>query len=406
MSFLIVPILTRAMTPAEYGVIGLYSIFQMFVVRAFSLGTPAAISREYYVVGEDNLRKSTSTALLFYFAAGLLITVLIAPIRHWLTAKTGVSGFWLLMLGAFATLNWITSTSDIIIRAKSWSAIYAAINVIAPIIDAVISCVLVVFFHLSFNGRFIGALAELVFRAIASLGVLRYAGLLGRSFDLRMLMALVAIGSPLIVYSLGDWGIAQASGLILSALRPMGALGVLTVAITISGAVAILQQGLSQALTPWIMSQLKDGTAPALRRIGTVTVIVDVAGGIAVFAIYVALRILFPLLVGPKFSHVLTVLPWILTARYCSLIFATRYPLFVYFGKTKILAATLIAAGAISVPVTIWLTPRYGAMGAALGYALGYILRLAFGIACGHGLARIEYFSWLSNWRMRRIRGG
>ena len=398
LSFLTIPILTRTLTPEDYGIIGFYTIIQVLIFKTFSFGAVAAISREYFTLKTDRVKDLMSTGILFFLAVGAVITILMIPSLGWVSRASGVPEIWLSLIGLSCTLAWTVSAADWVARAKVWPHITAALSMGGALVDTIGSCLLVAVFHWGFHGRLFGALLALIYRAGVALLLLHSLRLLRGSFSIPLLTGIIGLGAPLVIYSLTEWGLYEASALILRSTHDIGALGLLTVAISISNGVYLVQNGLSQSVSPWIMARLADGSQAAHNRIGLLTGLIDLSAAVVVATTYIALKILFPFLVGPNFAGVLPLLPWILVARYFTLIMVTRYPVYLYLGRTKTLTVIAIIACAFAVPTTFMLVKVAGALGAAIGNALGFALFAGLSTLYLRKLIHIDYLSGLARW--------
>ena len=79
-SFLLVPVYTRVLTPAEYGVLGLLLLLRAFLRPLNQLGLDESFLRFYYDCGDDAARRTlTGTTLVAIgLASGVVLSVLLA----------------------------------------------------------------------------------------------------------------------------------------------------------------------------------------------------------------------------------------------------------------------------------------------------------------------------------------
>ena len=79
-SFLLVPVYTRVLTPAEYGVLGLLLLLRAFLRPLNQLGLDESFLRFYYDCGDDAARRTlTGTTLVAIgLASGVVLVLLLA----------------------------------------------------------------------------------------------------------------------------------------------------------------------------------------------------------------------------------------------------------------------------------------------------------------------------------------
>ena len=83
-SFLLVPIYTRVLTPAEYGILGLLLVLRAFLRPLNQLGLDESFLRFYYDCGDDAARRTltgTTLAAIGLASGVVLVVLLLAPPR-------------------------------------------------------------------------------------------------------------------------------------------------------------------------------------------------------------------------------------------------------------------------------------------------------------------------------------
>ena len=78
LNFLLLPVYTRYLTPAEYGVIALLVVLEAVVKILFRWGVDSAFMRLYYDCSDDRSRQSLTSTIFFFMLALNGVLVLIA----------------------------------------------------------------------------------------------------------------------------------------------------------------------------------------------------------------------------------------------------------------------------------------------------------------------------------------
>ncbi|MFL6277045.1 MAG: lipopolysaccharide biosynthesis protein [Blastocatellia bacterium] len=198
---ILVPLYTRYLRAAEFGVLSLLTITLTLVTIVLKFGLNHAFFRHYYDTEDPaHRRRIVGSTLGFLLISSVLSTgllYLIAPQMSWLVFSGDASNASLLRLIFFISFFEIISViPDSILRANFKSAHYSALNITAFVVQLAVICYLVIFVEASVENVLRGRLIGSAFEAVIFFFVVRRD--LSLSFSSKELRGMLAFGTPLI----------------------------------------------------------------------------------------------------------------------------------------------------------------------------------------------------------------
>ena len=369
--FLLVPILTRLLAPAVYGVSDLVLAYSQFVVLVLVFGTDAALVRFFY--GEpdrDARRRMISTSLAFRLALGVAASAILAlaagAIAHSFLGSDAYRKY--VMLGAW-TLPWsliVLFGNDVLrVTFQPWK--FILLNVTQAAVTGLLSWYLVAERGLGVAGILYGKLVGDACAALLAVALIRLN--LTPRFNPGALRRMLAFGAPLVPASLAYGVISAADRYALQHDRSLAEVGVYAVAVKFFSLVMLGVQAFSLAFFPFAHARAASPEAPRIYAL--------------VMARYLAVASLGALAAGLFAPEALA---WLVPAAYRD---AARPALLLTFAavaygayyiaclgvqlslRTPLLIWTAIAGAAAAVAGNMTLTPRFGPIGAAAATLAG-----------------------------------
>jgi O-antigen/teichoic acid export membrane protein len=372
-SLILLPILTRYLSPGEYGALELVIVSAAQLVGVIQLGLGYAVFKAVLRDANDSDSRgcAITTAYVTVAAFGLVVSgglllfsdslagVLLGDAR----ARTAVR--WMLAKAFFEALAVVPMAR---LRVREESAKYGALNVGRLLFSlTAIAAVLAVF-----DGGLRAVIAVLAVEsalfALAATATARKD--LGYAYSSTALRGMLSFGLPLVPLSLGLTVLALGDRYLLRYFTTLDDVGRYAVGYKIAAALGVLIRAFQVAWPPILFSSAERPEASRFyaRVLTYVVFILSVAGlAISVFA-----RELVALLAGAQFSGAYVVVPFLalgqlgLAAYYATAV-GTNLT-----GKTYYQTFAALAAIAVLIGLGGLLIPPFGIIGAAIATASGY----------------------------------
>lgn len=381
LTFLLLPLYTHALSPSEYGRLGVILMVTTAAVILFSLGLEFSLFRNFFQLASDpqRQRRLVNSVWSFLIVASLASAcVLSAVIAPWLPPDAIVNPTELTIGFAGAALFVSATTVPLaLLRAQQRLRDYLVLNAISAVATAAFTLTLVVGFDAGVPGWLLAVLLANLTAAIAALRVVPWRR--PRPFDRDLVRATVLLGLPLIPHFLGQWALQLADRAVLAGIVSTATLGVYTLAATLSLPALILVQGLGQGFMPtYAAAATSDAERARLPSVVTVQ-------AVGVLAVCLTIALLGPPLVElaapATYDGARPLIPWIVLGyAFLGLYGIPMSGLSLGMGRTQFVWIATGAAAAVNLGLVYVLVPAYGILAAAIASAIGYLaLLLAVG---------------------------
>jgi O-antigen/teichoic acid export membrane protein len=373
--FMLLPVLTRVLSPADYGIVAMFTITVSILNALTGLNVHGALGVRYFQLEPEHFARYLKTCLLILAASSLVVAVLAICLGGWLEPVVLVPRAWLL-LAVLASAAQIATTIRLTLwQVRGRAARFAAMQIAQSALNAGLSLVLVLAFGMAWRGRVLGIVIAMSGCALVALMLLRRD--VRGAADKRDMRDALAFGLPLVPHTLGGLLIAATDRIMVANLLDVGQAGIYMVALQIGMTLGLATEAFNKVYAPWLMGALARTDANLERRIvrGTYLYFVIVALGALLLGLLAPP--LLGVLVGREFGAasgavIYVALGFAFGGMYYMV---TNYVFFA--SKTGQLALITAAAGIFNVLTTWVLIRTFGMVGAAQGFMLSQALLFA-----------------------------
>lgn len=366
---LTIPLFTRFLTPADYGVAGVLVVTNTLIIGFCDLGMSNAMAR--FSCDEKNPRKVFSSAQLAMVTVTVLVSaagiILAQPFSQFIFKSPNYSQE---VIFSFLTLPFTLAVTAPLMkwRLEHQAKKYAFFNVFRVVSLLVINVILVVIFKMGLKGYILGPLLNAAFYAFV-LWILTSREI-GFDFDRELFKKMIRFGFPFVLGLMAFWVIDWADRFILAKITNTSEVGLYTLGYTIGMAVMLFVGSFQTAWTPFYISVYKKRNA---KKIYTHALTYYSLGmGFIVLFVAVFSRDYFYFFTPAQFHSAYLVVPLI------SLAYALRgnYSIIGVGGflkKRPIFELTAdMAALAVNIGGMFLLIPIFGRLGAAWATLVSY----------------------------------
>jgi len=389
LQFAFLPLYTRYLTPAEYGVLALLLVTGQIAAVFSQVGMGAAMFREIIYVETDR-RTVESTTLLFLTTVSLAVGATAWSVSPWLSN--------LMFEGAdFTTLlRWTFATSAVGIveavllarlRIEQRPVLYSLLALARFVVGAVMVVVFLVILKRGLTG-----LVEAT-AITAGLFALVYLGFLLKDFRLTfsmpVLRRMLRYGLPLVPASVFGFSMASSDRYFLQHYRTAAQVGMYSLGYTIGQIVAFFVNAIQLAWPAHMFEIAKQPNAERqLARM--LTYYCAVVGAISLGVSLFAEEILWVMATAEYYESA-RVVPWVAGASALwGMSFMVNSGLTTR-DKMKYSGLLVSVVAIINLGLNFWLIPRYGIMGAAWATLVSYALLAVVQTAVNQMFWRIPY---------------
>jgi O-antigen/teichoic acid export membrane protein len=394
--FLLLPVFTHYLSPAEYGVSALIIVYTTLFNGIFSLGTGASIGIYYFEEEDETARArviwTTAAVLLVNCLLLTLIGFIFAPqFSRWMFGSTEFAYIIRLSLASL-TVSTMTVPFLAFLQMEERAKTYVLLTTISSLLTLLLSAIAVVYLRHGIAGMFEGGLIGAVVLLAGTLSVaLRH---LTFGLDFSRIRPLIKTGFPS-VFGVGafffiDWS----DRLMLDRFLGLGEVGVYSIGYSFGMVMSLAVAAFGNAWPPYFISFIakRDEASILFGRVMKYYVILF--GTVTLFFFLVARPVILAM-TAPEFHGAFTVVGLVAlsyTLKGCYLI---TLPPLVYEKKLYLQSGIEWAAAAINVVLNLLLIPVLRKEGAAVATLAAYFCLPVMTYFIGNRYLSIQY-EWKS----------
>jgi len=364
-SVVTISILTRYISPADYGIVNLYASFLLLLTPLISGGTLYPVSVEFFKKERKDYRVYFSNVLILLAVILLVVFGVVAACSPLIAQRLHIPIGWIILAPLTAFFITINEISIILARDQNQPWVFTGFSLGKTVLETGLSLVLVCLLGFLWQGRVAGSIiAPGVFVLLAVFFFSRWRFLTWQP-DRKLIKAIFFASVPYIFERFSVFILSSSDRFFIDAFDQKGTteVGLYGVGSQIATMNFMVIQALSGVYQPFVFKRLANQESAQARK-GTWLYI---AGCFAfMLLLYIAIPFVFRFLIGKEFQEGIRY-AYILTGAY--FMWAIYYGFLVYllFHYKSRLVLLIAAIGMlVSISLNLILVRQYGAWGATI----------------------------------------
>lgn len=389
--FFLLPIYSRYLTPEDYGVLALVSMFGEILFILTNMGQNTAIFRTYFQHDDPQDRETVITTSLWLiltlsFPIGLLALLLAKPLGSILTGSPAYTVWLMLGIGgvAFRTLQRMPFA---VLRAREESRRYALWSFVRTIVGLVLAIIFVVGLHLGGRGILFSQLLTELLLCLCLLP-LTLRGLTFR-FSRQDAQDMLGYGLYIVPSAFFSFLLQLSDRYFLKHYTSLHTVGLYSLGYRLGEILSFPMQAFQLAWPQFLFGHHKSPEAPALyARVSTYFVAVI---GFLWLAVSLLAEEAVKILAHPSFHEAYHVVPWVSGALLLQGLAYVGGAGINLHRKVKYRPLILAISAAVNVGLNFLLIPRFAMMGAAIATLASYAVQAILRILVSQRLYSVPY---------------
>ena len=373
--FLLLPVLTYYLTPADYGKLASFNSFFGLMGIFIGLSIQGAISVNYYKMKKEELASFVGNVIYILLSSLLLTLIIVTIFQHQITNYIGLEIKWLYIAAVMSFFSFIVLMNLSLWLVEQKPLFYGGFELFDTLIKLGFSLFFVISLLMTWRGRVLGMFIGAMLSAIISLILLYKRGYL--KFGLKEIYIKDALhfGIPLVPHQLSFWLRTGAIILLLNNFVGKDNTGLYSVGLQFVIPLSVLTVAFNKAWAPYLYRKLSDNP-----NIGDKNNIVKFTYS---YIIAITLLSLLLIWIAPMVIKLLLNKDFhgaSLFIKYLTIgvAFQGMYYMVVnyifYVKKTKYLAYITFGTSLVNVSLAYVLIQKNGALGAAQANAISMFL--------------------------------
>ena len=370
--FLLLPIITKYLTPTEYGIYGMYQVVLSFLLPFISMSLDIHITRNYFKVSDKELTKILNSIFLLLHIHMFFGLVFIFIISFFISNPFGIPNNTLYILPLIIYAQMLNTFNLTILRNQEKALQYGILQVVISIFNFSSVLLLILFFNFGWMSLVYGLL-------IGNLLTMFYSFIyLKNTYDLNLnsfysFKKIYTISLPLVFHLLGGSIIFLSDRVFIQQIEGLEKVGLYSIGSQFGMITMVVINSVILAINPWMYKKLAK-KENIIKEIYLLMGLFFFLGTV----IWIGSLFIFPFMVDDKYLEAKEVIFWVVLAfvfRGCYQLF---YNIILDSGKTNIFMYITSGAAILNLGFNYILINQNGMIGASQATALAFLVMLIF----------------------------
>ncbi len=368
--FLVLPIITRILSPAEYGIYVLFIAFAGVILPLTTLCVDSSILLNYFKVRQEDFRSYFSSGYVLIIASALLALILLLLLRHPISSMASFPDEWIIAVLVLCFFQYNSNLALNIFQVKREPRKYGLYSLSLTGTRNLLMLFFVVIIGMKWQGIVIGHLIAYFMFFLLSIYLFVSNKLFTKEIKREYIVDNIKVGYPLTLHATGAWLGSAATRIIIGGLLGTAAAGTFGAGATLGLVVGFVQDSFNKAYVPYLFSVLNEYSEKIEYELIKLTYAYNL--GLLLFA--VAFGILSSLFVEAIFGQAYGEAKQVVLLISLACAFDGMYKMYVnyifYTKKTQYIFLITLTAGILNVVLSYFTVKMWGLIGGALSLFL------------------------------------
>lgn len=397
--FILLPILTRYLTPAQYGEVAMFQVL-LGVLGAFvGITFVGAAGRKYYDINisKEELAEFIGSCIQLITIFSIIVFAVLFIFQNQFSSWLSLKPAYILFAALVAFCNVIISIRLDQWQIKKQAIKYGVLQISQSFLNMIISLLLVVLFMKGAEGRINAQIIVSGVFLVIALYLLNKDNLL-KIFKWRKeyFSEAFRFGMPLIPHIAGSFLLVSVDRIVINREIGLAEAGIYMVAVQLTAAIGIVFDAINKAYIPWLFEKLTENNHEDKEQIVKLTYIwfsLIMLGVIISFFIGPPLVVL---IAGEQYREAGKVIGWLALGQGFQGMYLMVTNYIFYSKKTGLLSVASISSGLLNLILLIVLVRILGLEGAAIAFAISMGIRFLLTWWIAHKRHPMPWFSFIN----------
>lgn len=392
--FFLLPVLTRYLSPAEYGILVMYQVIISFALPFVGMNMQNNITRNFFNKSQEYLAKLIFNLMIVLIATSTIAIVIIAVFFYFGGTVFTIPDRWVYVLPVLAMMNMINEFNLTIFRNQQRALTFGLYEILKTLLDFSVTLLLVIIYLKGWEGRVGGILVSSLVLGILGLIRLWKDRLVLFKVDFLQIREILIISLPLIPLTLGNMIISMSDRFFIERMVGMDALGIYSIGYQFGMAMLLLLTAFNRSWSPWMYQKLSNINAEDKVKIIKATYIYAILVFLLAAGVTLVSYLLIPLMTTKSFYGATTFVGWVAFGYAFHGLYTMIFPYFIHVGKTSFLAFITFLTALFCLSANYFLIKLNGTVGAAQAMLLSYIFMFICAWWYANKIFPMPWFKW------------
>lgn len=373
--FFLMPLLTRYLSPADYGIVSMFGVLVSFVGPFTGLSVQGAIARMYYEKDTIDIREYITNSIYILITSTAIVSIIFIFFPNIISRLSSVpiQVLWIVIAVSFS--QFITRIVLTLWQVQVKPIQYGIYLISQTALNMFLSVFFIVAVGLTWEGRVYAQFVAFLLFAIIGFVILIKNKWLKFKINKKYIKHALGFGVPLIPHVLGGIIMTMTDRVFITNMVGIETTGIYTVGYQIGMIINLLAASFNQAYVPWLYSKLKENVIETKKKIVKLTygyfiIILLLAIGLSVIGPF-----FLSFFVGKAFSQSGIFVTWIAIGYAFNGMYYMVVNYIFYANRNSLLAFVTFSTAILNVILNYFFIKGYGAIGAAQATTVIYFIK-------------------------------
>lgn len=391
--FLLLPILTRFLTPGDYGMVSMFMVLVSFTSPFTGLSTGGAVFKQYLDLDLLEMGRYIFNVLVILVTSSIVVFLMYMLFRSDIQELTNLPDGWIYLAILVASMNFVSTTLLSLWQVKMAPIFFGVFQNSRTLVNSGLSILLVVAFGLSWEGRLYGYIVSSILFGVIALYLLQKQGLLVLSYRMSYLKHSLNFGIPMIPTALKDAVLSITDKILIVNMVSLSSMGLYSVALQFSIPIALLSTSFNSAYVPILFKQLKRDALGTKLKIVKFTYLYFIFIALASLAWTMFASWLMPLVVDSSYYVATEYIFWLSLGFAFSGMHSMVVNYIYYTQNTARYGILSVLSLCLNVVLNFLLISSQGSIGAAQATCLTFFVFFLFTWRLSHKVYPMPWFN-------------
>ena len=372
--FLLIPIITRYLSPAEFGTWSVFQTLIAFALPLVGMNSQNNITRNFFRLGKQQIAVIICNLLLTLTGSFCLLLLLLSALLLFFGPVFEIPSRWITAIPFISFTNMINIYNLTVLRNEERSKLYGIFEIGYTLFNMTTVLILIAMTRLTWQALAIGNIAASLLFGLLGLIQLNAGGYVKFSPNGDRIKEIVRISIPLVPHALGATIVGLSDRLFIEIMFGKTQVGLYTVGYTVGGMLLLFTDSFNKAWSPWLYRQLAAIDKFRRQKIIRFTYLYAVFVFVLAIALSITARYMIDLFLDPAYGESKVYVLWVSMAMAVQGMYFMMFPYPIHVGKTKFLGIITGVTALINLIGNYLLIKLNGPIGAAQSTLISYVV--------------------------------
>jgi O-antigen/teichoic acid export membrane protein len=372
--FLLLPILTKYLSPEEYGVLSIFQLLISFSTAFVGMNMSANISKNFFKYNKQQTSLMIGNILIILLLTTLIYFLITLGVSFYYQKIFSVPSNWVVIIPVLSFMFMINTINLTILRNQEKAILFGIYEIANTAVNMGVTILLLLMYHYGWYSQAVGMTFAYTLFFIISFLHLKKNSFIILKYDGAEAKKILKLSIPLIPHVVGGIIIALSDRFFIERMVSLEMVGIYSVGYMFGVVVILFTDAFIKAWSPWFYKILSDADNAKKIKIVKYSYLYILATFIVAFGISIFAKFIIPYVVNVRYVGAEIYVFWIAIGYAVHGVYKIFFPYLVHISKTSFLGVSTIIAAVLNLIFNYFLIKEFGAIGAAYSTVLSFIV--------------------------------